>query len=575
MKNTIFFKIFSGFLAVIVVFAAAVLFFTFNRIRSFYLDSITQELQTLGAALKKDIIDIWQNQGPEKLDQYFKELGRKIDTRITLVNEKGEVLADSDEYPGVMDDHKFRPEIIRAFGGEPGQSVRFSETVQEEMLYVGIPVILEGKVAAVLRCSRYLSDINSLLSDLKKSLFRFVFFILVVSLLGAVAVTRSFSRPVGELSRAARRMASGDFDVKVLLKSRDELQELAQSFNDMTDQLKSLFTDISQKKEELRSILLSIEEGLLVLDGRGKIILCNQSFQELTEVETEPGIYYWEVIREPHFSDMIKAATEKKSRLSKEVELNNRIYFCSINFLKARDEMVITFHDVTSVKNIEKIKRDFVINVSHELRTPLTAIKGFLETLEGEVDGRSLDYVQTIKRNTDRLIHIVKDLLVLAEIEDKNRPIKKEKFDPEKLIRNIIQIFESRLKEKNLDVLLNIETKPLRVFADPFMLEQVVINLMDNAVKYTERGRITIALKKENRQVVFTVQDTGIGIPKPELPRIFERFYVVDKSRSRRLGGTGLGLSIVKHIVQWHGGSIDVDSRPGTGTTFEIRLPLD
>ncbi len=575
MKKTIFFKISAGFLVLILVFSAAVLFFTFNRTRSFYIDSIAQELYTLGTAVKTEIIKLWEQQGAEQLDKYFERFGREIDTRITLVNEQGRVLADSDENPAVMDDHKFRPEIIRAFGGEPGQSVRFSKTVQKDMLYVGLPVMQDGEVAAVLRLSRYISDINILLSGLRKSLFQFVLILLALSIIAALVVTRSITRPLGELGRAANRIGSGDFNVKVLIKNQDELQELARSFNFMAGQIKKLFQDISHKNDEMRSILLSMEEGLLVLDKDGRVVLSNQSFQELSKSRVETGKYYWEVIREPQFSEMVKAASEKGGRYTQEFELNNRMYFCRINYLETRNEMVITFHDITQVKNIEKIKRDFVINVSHELRTPLTAIKGFLETLEEEVKGRPLDYVKTLKRNTDRLIYIVKDLLVLSEVEDKEKPFRKELFDAEMFIRDVCDIFQPRIKEKNLDIIINTESGLPRIYADPFMLEQVLINLLDNAVKYTESGRITIDLGYSGHEFFLSVQDTGIGIPDPDLNRIFERFYVVDKSRSRSLGGTGLGLSIVKHIIQLHGGHIAVESSPGIGTRFVITLPLN
>jgi len=395
MKRTIFLKISLGFLALIVLFSGVILLFTLNRIHSFYIDSITQELQTRGAAVEEDIIEIWEQPCPQKMNDYFKDFGQKIGTRITLINKQGIVLADSDEDPGVMDDHKFRPEIIRAFSGEAGQSIRFSKTLQKDMLYVALPVIQDGKVKAVLRLSRYLRDINILISGLKKSLFRFILIVLFLSLLGSVLVTRSFTRPLGELSRAARRIAVGDFETKVIIKNKDDLQELARSFNYMTEKIKSLFSEISQKKEELSSILLSIEEGLLVLDKNGKIILYNQSFQDISKIPAEPGKHYWEVLREPQLNEIVEAAADKGSRHSQELQLNDRVYYCSINFLRMREEMVITFHDITNVKNIEKIKRDFVVNVSHELRTPLTAIKGFLETLEAEVEGRPLDYIQT------------------------------------------------------------------------------------------------------------------------------------------------------------------------------------
>jgi two-component system, OmpR family, phosphate regulon sensor histidine kinase PhoR len=574
MKKSIFFKIFSGFLVLILVFSTAVLFFTFDRIRSFYIDSIAQELQTLGTAVKTDIIELWRQQRPEQLDEYFKRLGRQIDTRITLVNEQGRVLADSDEDPEVMEDHKFRPEIIRAFGGEPGQSIRFSKTVQRDMLYVGLPIRQNGEVVAVLRMSRYFHGINILLSSLRKRLLRFVFIVFVLSIIAALVMTRSFTRPLEKLSQAARRIGSGDFDARVLIKNQGELQELAQSFNYMSEQIKNLFQEISHKKDEMTSILLSIEEGLLVIDKNGRIILSNQSFQELSKIKVETGKYYWEVVREPQFSEMIETASKMKKRYTQELEFNNKNYLCGINFLQMRDEMVITFHDITPMKHIEEIKRDFVINVSHELRTPLTAIKGFLETLEEEVEGRPFDYVQTIKRNTERLIHIVRDLLILSEVEDKAKLFKKEEFDPGKLIQDVVKIFEARIEEKNLNIAVCIESELPHIFADPFMLEQVVINLLDNAVKYTASGQITIELKQSGGKLILSIQDTGVGIPKPDLKRIFERFYVVDKSRTRSLGGTGLGLSIVKHIIQLHEGRIDVESTPGIGTSFVITLPF-
>jgi two-component system, OmpR family, phosphate regulon sensor histidine kinase PhoR len=574
MKKSIFFKIFSGFLVLILVFSTAVLFFTFDRIRSFYIDSIAQELQTLGTAVKTDIIELWRQQRPEQLDEYFKRLGRQIDTRITLVNEQGRVLADSDEDPEVMEDHKFRPEIIRAFGGEPGQSIRFSKTVQRDMLYVGLPIRQNGEVVAVLRMSRYFHGINILLSSLRKRLLRFVFIVFVLSIIAALVMTRSFTRPLEKLSQAARRIGSGDFDARVLIKNPGELQELAQSFNYMSEQIKNLFQEISHKKDEMTSILLSIEEGLLVIDKNGRIILSNQSFQELSKIKVETGKYYWEVVREPQFSEMIETASKMKKRYTQELEFNNKNYLCGINFLQMRDEMVITFHDITPMKHIEEIKRDFVINVSHELRTPLTAIKGFLETLEEEVEGRPFDYVQTIKRNTERLIHIVRDLLILSEVEDKAKLFKKEEFDPGKLIQDVVKIFEARIEEKNLNIAVCIESELPHIFADPFMLEQVVINLLDNAVKYTASGQITIELKQSGGKLILSIQDTGVGIPKPDLKRIFERFYVVDKSRTRSLGGTGLGLSIVKHIIQLHEGRIDVESTPGIGTSFVITLPF-
>jgi len=256
--------------------------------------------------------------------------------------------------------------------------------------------------------------------------------------------------------------------------------------------------------------------------------------------------------------------------------LHDRIFLCSATFLKSGEEVVVVFHDITQVKNIEKIKKDFVVNVSHELRTPLTAIKGFVETLEEEVDGKIQHYIDIIKRHTDRLINIVRDLLLLSELEEKGVTLEIEEVNVKNTVERIIPLFEQRLREKNLTLNLKVEGNLPPIKADPFKLEQMFMNLMDNAVKYTEKGGVFISVKKVREQkVCIEIQDTGIGIPKEHLPRIFERFYVVDKSRSRSFGGTGLGLSIVRHIVLLHNGSIDVESSPGSGTTFSITLPVN
>jgi two-component system phosphate regulon sensor histidine kinase PhoR len=230
-------------------------------------------------------------------------------------------------------------------------------------------------------------------------------------------------------------------------------------------------------------------------------------------------------------------------------------------------------HDITHIKKLGQVKKDFVTNVSHELRTPLTAIKGYVETLETEIGPEQKGYVDIIKRNIERLINIVTDLLTLSQVEEKSVALEIEEVDVRTLAEYAFKIFEPRAREKNLSMELRAEPHLPRLKGDPFRLEQLLINLIDNAVKYTERGTITISLRPQNNNVIFEVQDTGTGISQEHLDRIFERFYVVDKSRSRKMGGTGLGLSIVKHIVQLHNGQIQVESSPGKGTKFTVILP--
>jgi two-component system phosphate regulon sensor histidine kinase PhoR len=364
--------------------------------------------------------------------------------------------------------------------------------------------------------------------------------------------------------------------VKVFLKNRDELRDLAENFNDMVSRIKMLFSELSKQKEEWNSVILSLREGFLILDKGEKVIFFNESFKSIINANPDKGKFYWEVIREPKLSELIKNVRETKHNHIKEIEFNNRTFSCSATFLNLQEEIAIVFHDITDIKNLEKIKTDFVQNVSHELRTPLTSIKGFIETL-GEVvsSTEQKHYVDIVKRNTNRLINIINDLLLLSELEEKHMEPEREKVDLKVLMENSVKIFEQQLAEKGLDLAVAINPGAPIIRGDAFKLEQMIINLLDNAVKYTEKGGIVLSLEPGKNTVIFTIQDTGIGIPGDHLSRIFERFYVVDKSRSKRLGGTGLGLSIVKHIVLLHNGKIDVQSTPGVGTKVTVALPLD
>jgi two-component system phosphate regulon sensor histidine kinase PhoR len=248
---------------------------------------------------------------------------------------------------------------------------------------------------------------------------------------------------------------------------------------------------------------------------------------------------------------------------------------CSVSPLEGVEQIVFIFHDITEIKNIERIKKDFVVNVSHELRTPLAAIKGYAETLREEADAEpSKKYVEIIERNTDRLINIVNDLLLLSSLEEKPA-LELEDIHFNELLENVTKIFDQRLKDKDLSLVKDLRENLPTIHADPFKLEQMLINLLDNAIKYTDRGEITLSADVQDQRVRIRVTDTGIGIPKDDIPRIFERFYVVDKSRSRKYGGTGLGLSIVKHIVLLHHGTINIESGLSKGTTVTVTLPIN
>lgn len=573
MKRSLFLKVFGVFFLIIILLTVLVFLVSFTSFRKYHLNSLAQNLERLGEALKLEVVPYMEKRDFGELDAFVKSFGPGIQTRITVVARDGKVLADSDEDPAVMDDHQFRPEVLRAWSGEVGRSDRYSRTVQKDMLYVSLPLMEGNEVYAVLRLSLYRQDINRFLSGMRMNMGQIVLGITVVALIVSFLFSRSLTRPIRELTGASRRIAAGDFDAKVFIKNRDELRELMTSFNLMTDHIKDQFEEISRQKDELNSILSSIREGLMVVNEDGKIIISNDSFTGITGQNKLKDKHYWEALREPEFSELVKDVRESRRNRNAEIIIDDRVFFCSAIHLGKRGEIVITFHDMTDVKNIEKIKKDFIVNVSHELRTPLTAIKGFVETLEEDIGEKSRGYLEIIKRHTDRLINIVKDLLFLSELEEKEITLEWEKVDLGNLAENILKIFIPKIEEKNLELDVNIPKNLPEVYGDSFKLEQMLINLVDNAVKYTEKGQISLTLCEQKGNMAVTVEDTGIGIAKEHQNRVFERFYVVDKSRSRKVGGTGLGLSIVKHIVLLHRGEVKVES--GTrGTRFIVILPL-
>ncbi len=575
MRRPLFLKTFGWHLVIVLVLSVLIPVFAFKTIRTHFIDNQAQDLENLAQTLKLKVLPLADPARREELDSFVKDFGKVIKTRITVIDSEGLVLADSEEDSKKMENHRYRPELYSALQGQPGRSVRFSNTVKRDMLYVSVPLEKEGRIVGALRVSLFLDDIQHLLAAVKKDIVIAVNILIVLALVVAFFASRGLISPIKDLIGGARLVASGDFNARVYPRTNDELKDLAESFNGMTSEIKRLFEDLTGRKEELESILSSIQEGLVVLDRQDKITLANQSFERIVRNDVVEGKYYWEAARSSRFVDLVKRVREGKHSLQEEFELNEKDYLCSASYLPSSDSIIITVHDLSEVRRLEKVKRDLVLNVSHELRTPLTAIKGFVETLESEANKKDRSYLGIIKRNTDRLIKIVEDLLLLAELEEKGIVIQAERVDLRTLAENIIKIFELRAKEKDLTLELLADPELPSMTADPFALEQMLINLIDNALKYTEKGGVRVSLRKREQDILVEVEDTGIGIPAEHLDRIFERFYVADKSRSRKLGGTGLGLAIVKHIVLAHQGRITVRSEPGKGTIFSIILPID
>jgi len=569
-------KIFISHLLVILILTSLIVVFSFRIIQTDYEESLIRNLTTLNHTFQFKLKDFIISNNLTEIDSLTKAVGDEINVRITVVDINGNVIGDSESNPELMDNHKNRPEIKNALTGSIGKSNRYSITVQNNMIYLALPIVINDKVVGVARVSYFSNDFDNLLDSLLKNMIELSLIVILITMIGVLVFARNLTKPINQLSIAASNVAGGDFDFKVNVKSKDEIATLARNFNLMTIKLKDLFGQVISQKEELNSIITSIDEGLVSLNSEGRILLANGTFNDIIETESVEGKKYKKIIKEKSFKNLFKETLNNKKNITKEINVKDNYYLASANYIESKNEVVILFHDITELKKLEQIKRDFAINVSHELRTPLTAIKGFLETMQSEVEGNdtALKYMNIISRHTNRLIDLVQDLLILSEIEDGKIKLIFTEINIYKFIQNVAKIFDQKLKDKNIILEMNTEDKNLKIEADIFKLEQVFINLIDNAIKYTDKGKIIINIKNVKENINISIEDTGIGIPDEDVDRIFERFYLVNKARTRKEGGTGLGLSIVKHIILNHNGKIKVESKIDVGTKFLIKLPI-
>lgn len=574
MKKTLFLKIFSGYAAVILLLAAGVMLFAPPLMRKHNIGEKASALEDMAVLLEPQIVPYLDGAGTGDLGGIVAAHSRETGTRITVIDPAGRVLADSEKDARDMENHLYRPEIQAALAGEKRMSIRPSATLKQRMMYMSIPLEADGRVVGALRLSLFMKDIEALLAFFRGELLKAVGVMILVALAIAFVLARSVSGPVREVIDASARVAAGDFGVTVSTRRSGEFKRFAQSFNAMTGKLQALFDETRTKNDEIRGILGSMREGLCVLTGDDRIELSNASFRRAAVTESPEGRFFWEVVRSTPLHEAVKKARASKGEASAEGTVGNRVYFASVTPLATGDRLVVTLHDITELRALEKTKKEFVVNVSHELRTPLTAIKGFLETVETRAEEENRPYLEIIRRNTDRMIAIVGDLLVLSELEERGPKIDKTALDMKPLAESILKLFEKRARDKGLSLALEVPASLPPIQADAGQMEGLLLNLVDNAVKYTENGAVKVRLSVRDGQLAIDVEDTGPGIGEDHLPHVFERFYVVDKSRSKKLGGTGLGLSIVKHIALAHKGTVSVRSRVGEGTTFSVIMPL-
>jgi two-component system phosphate regulon sensor histidine kinase PhoR len=513
-------------------------------------------------------------------------LGTTLGYRVTFVDSTGRVLGDSEVPPGrlaAVENHAGRPEVRNALGGRTGRSLRHSRTIGVDLVYVAVPGPARSPVAVV-----RLAEPLVMMRALERSLLRLSLAAAALALLLSVPlvlwVSGQQSGRIGQLESVARRLGVGDRTARALERPADELGRLGRALNDMAVEAQARLAALERERDEREQILAHLSDGVALVDGAGRIVRMNRGFAELVgaALPAEAGTPLPEFVRSPELDELVQSVRADGHTQETDLRLwthGQRFVHVTATSLggSGAGTVLLVLHDLSEAERLDRVRQDFVANVSHELRTPLTSLRGYAETLlEGGLDdpenrGR---FVRVIRDQTLRLEAIAEDLLTLADLERPGARLHAEPFDLREAVARQAGALQSRAAKAGLELVVE-PGPPLPVTADRGLVEQLLANLLDNAVKYTERGSVRVRAGEASGRVWCEVADTGCGIPESEQPRIFERFYRVDKARSREKGGTGLGLAIVKHIAALHGGEVSLRSREGEGSCFRVELPRE
>ncbi len=575
------------FLAYLVIFlflSVVLYFYAADAIKEFHIGALSNRM-----VQEAHVVSRLMPVGMEgsALDQICRDLERELGVRITIIALDGKVLGDSEETSSAMENHGTRPEVLAALSSGTGTSARYSTTVKHEMLY---RAILEPDKRRIVRLSMPLGAVEDAEGSIRRAILTGLLLFSGLGLLLAFVFSRQVERRVQRMVEFSENVSHGFFPAPIPLGKEDEFTVLERNLNSMSLAIQEKIRGIVSEKEKLDSILRCMTEGVLVLDTRGRLILSNQNAQRMFGLPhpTPQGASLMEFSRNLEMRNLVKEILSRdlsSERFVKDISFDDARWLSATAVdLRGADEQpvgyILVFHDVTELKRLETMRADLVANVSHELRTPLTAIRGYAETLlqsppnDPKEAERFLDIIQ---RHSERLGRLIDDLLTLSDLESGKIQLNQDRLRPADLIHRVLEIFHDRAAKKNITLSEHPSASLPEIIGDADRLQQLLINLVDNALKYTpEGGRIEVAATAGDHgaSVEIAVSDTGCGIPDKYLPRLTERFYRVDKARSREMGGTGLGLAIVKHIVQAHGGRLEIESRVQKGTTARVFLPV-
>jgi len=563
-----------------------------NRaLEAFAVESLETRLSAVAAVLHDEARGVFRaGARPVVAQEFAIRVARSTGARVTLIAPDGRVIGESERGAAdlaSLENHAGRPEVRAALEGYTGRDLRRSTTVEAPLLYVATAVREGGRAVGVLRLALPLSAVTASYESLHQVMLAGGAVALLVALGIGIFVAGRVTRPVVEMQSIARQMSEGSFLVRAPTRSTDEIGTLGRSLNVMAGRLREKIEDLEREQAKITAILDAMVEGVIAVDGQEHILLMNERARAMFGLGSGrgEGKPFLEVIRNSDLHEIFRGLLEA-SPVSREVVLSSPaprilgINAVRLGLAGERAGMVMVLHDVTALRQLERVRTEFVANVSHELRTPLTAIQGYLETLlSGALEERenARRFLEIVLRHSERLGRLLNDLTDLSNIELGKVTLRRELVRVAEVVASVLAIIGPRAARTRVAVTAEIPAVLPAVPADRDRLAQVLINLVDNAVKYTpEGGSVTVtARERGDGTIEVAVTDTGIGIPPADLPRITERFYRVDKARSRELGGTGLGLAIVKHLVVAHGGDLRIESEPERGTTVRFTLPIE
>lgn len=587
-RKRLLWQLYPSYLLIALMALVALGWFASSALRAFHLERTADDLQARGLLLEEPIRAALAAGDKDEVDRLCKELGVKARMRISVILPDGKVVGDTRESPESMYNHADRPEVVEALAGGGGKSLRYSHTLQEHEMYAARRLERDGRTLGVLRTAVSLASVDRGLRAVQGRILAGGVLTLLVVAGVTLWISRRIAQPLEQLRHGAQRFAQGQLSLRLPLADVEEIASLAESLNQMAAELDDKLRAVVQERNEREAILASMVEGVLAFDDRERLLRLNRAAGRMLDIDPEraEGRTLHELVRNVRLQRVVAEVLASGEPQADEITLQTGagpvLEVQAAVLRNAREEKVgalVVLHDVSRLQRLERVRRDFVANVSHELRTPITSIKGYVETL---IDGAAqtpeqLDrFLRIVAAQTERLGAIINDLLSLACIEEDAQrsaiPVAPGRIQP--ILQAAVEVCHRKASDKSITVELACDAQ-LEAAVNAALLEQAVVNLVDNAINYSADGQtVAVEAVRQEQKVVVRVSDRGCGIGREHLPRIFERFYRVDKARSRKLGGTGLGLAIVKHIAQAHGGQATVDSVLGEGSTFSIYLPL-